>query len=98
MEKPMSSSVKVSSFITYGSWRQRRQDRHHFTRSYWHTIARPSCKPAPPRTLILLSFIWIFLETTLAQYFSPKKSQNILPRKALTQASGSAVSSELWPI
>lgn len=37
MEKPMSSSVKVSSFITYGSWRQRRQDRHHFTRSYWHT-------------------------------------------------------------
>ncbi|KAG7222833.1 hypothetical protein INR49_016043 [Caranx melampygus] len=33
--------------------------------------------------------------TTLAQYFSPRKSQNILPRKALTQASGSMVSSEL---
>lgn len=50
------------------------------------------CKMLP--TLILLSFIWIFLETTLAQYFSPRKSQNVLPRKALTQASGSAVSSE----
>lgn len=49
--------------------------------------------PAIP-TLILLSFIWIFLETTLAQYFSPRKSQNILPRKALTQASGSTGSSE----
>lgn len=46
-------------------------------------------------TLILLSFIWIFLETTLAQYFSPRKSQNILPKKAFTQASGSTVSPEL---
>lgn len=49
-------------------------------------------------TLILLSFIWIFLETTLAQYFSPRKSQNILPRKAFTQASGSTDSPELLRI
>lgn len=46
-------------------------------------------------TLILLSFIWIFLETKLAQYFSPRKSQNILPRKALTHASGSTIDSEV---
>lgn len=38
-------------------------------------------------TLILLSFIWIFFDTRSDQYFSPKKSQNILPSKAFTQAS-----------
>lgn len=43
-------------------------------------------------TFILLSFIWIFLDTRSDQYFSPKKSQNILPRKAFTQASCSSSS------
>lgn len=33
MEKPMSSSVRVSSFITYGSWRQRAQARRHLNPS-----------------------------------------------------------------
>lgn len=43
-------------------------------------------------TLILLSFIWIFFDTRSDQYFSPKKSQNILPSKAFTQASCSSSS------
>lgn len=43
-------------------------------------------------TFILLSFIWIFLDTRSDQYFSPKKSQNILPSKAFTQASCSSSS------
>lgn len=43
-------------------------------------------------TFILLSFIWIFLDTSSDQYFSPKKSQNILPSKAFTQASCSSSS------
>lgn len=123
MEKPMSSSVKVSSFITYGSWNQEYRWKRlripildmktanidtklsvelitleHWRQFFWfvsYIVDISLCKLAPAFTLILLSFIWIFLETTLAQYFSPRKSQNILPKKALTQASGSAVSSEL---
>lgn len=47
-------------------------------------------------TFILLSFIWIFFDTRSDQYFSPKKSQNILPSKAFTQASRSSSSASTW--
>lgn len=40
-------------------------------------------------TLILLSFLWIFLETMSAQYFSRRKSKKIRPIRALTQS--------VWP-
>lgn len=46
MEKPMSSSVRVNSFITYGSWGQKIRDRHYINQSYLHTAAVGSCKPA----------------------------------------------------
>lgn len=41
-------------------------------------------------TRILLSFIWIFLETSSAQWGSLRKSQNIRPTAAFTQATVSS--------
>jgi hypothetical protein len=59
-------------------------------RIYTLTVCGGRGHRMPVLTLILLSFIWIFLETMSAQYFSPKKSQNTRPIKAFTHASGTA--------
>lgn len=58
-----------------------------FTQQLWEWKG-VSCRA--PLTRILLSFIWIFLETSSAQWGSLRKSQKIRPTAAFTQATVSS--------